>query len=286
MPNTERDLRKRLLHLLPVRVVKEHFDQTGSFEDISEHLSALPTRTLMGFYFDNFNLSRQNIYLFELNKNFSRNSINQALPLTIHHEVSRGGMWYFSCYAKTEFSVYLDNPVALEALIFYQPIHITISGRKIAIAFTKLEKNVNSYFPQDRSARRSTVKNDQDILLKEILAHLSQTYSVSTLDFNKGIKGLWANDDIDCFKIQFKNPHSVRVETMDGTLTFKTKYPLEYAEIVGRPMGSAQWKYLRGDDYLCDTFTADPSKGEISITKFPENNNQIANVINKILASN
>lgn len=69
-------------------------------------------------------------------------------------------------------------------------------------------------------------------------------------------------------------------------MTFKDKYPEIYEKIILTPIGSAIWAYLLKDDYLCEGFTADLSKGFLSITKFPKLPNQVNNVITKILANN
>lgn len=286
MPNAARDLKKRLLHLFPLKTIKDYFNVKGNFEDVIEELSVKTMDTLIQFSLDNSNITRQNISLFTLDSNFTRNEIDDTFPFKIEKESHGHGEYTFLCLPKTTFSVYLSNPVEKEDLIFYQPVIIRLSGKSMIIHFTKLEKSVASYYEYNREAKKATVINTQESILALILNYLSESYTIEPADFNKGIKKLWHVDDIDCFKIQSQNPFSVKVETMNGDLTFKEKYPEEYERIILTPLNSAQWKYLKDDEYLCEGFTADPSAGQISITKSPKNVNQVTNVISKILAGN
>jgi hypothetical protein len=286
MANNARDLKKRLLHLFPVKTIKEFFQKKGGSEDIIEGLSNNPINPLIDFALQNYKYTRQNIFLFTIDHNFNRASIGADFPLTIEKETHIGNEYTFACFPKTTFSVYLSNPTDKEDLVFYQPVFIRCYGKNLVVHFTKMEKSIASYYNEQREAKKASVKNAQDIILKSIVDYFATNYTVVITDFNKGIKAIWAADDIDCHKIQSKNAHSVRVETMDGVLTYKVKYPLEYNAIILTPLRSAQWKYLRDDSYICDGFTADPGAGEISITSFPKHINQVTNVIDKILASN
>lgn len=287
MTNNARDLKKRLLHLFPIKSIKDHYNLTGSFEDIVETLSNKPSADLYKFAHAHSILTRQNIYLYTLDSNFSPKTIGNNFPYNIEITQTVNGEHHYCCFPKTTFSVYLSFPVTSKVeLSFLQPVIIKCSGKNLIIHFTKLEKSLGSYFPNDPEAKKASVQMDQHEILINILDYFGQDYTVSSNDFNKGIKHLWDIDDIDCFKIQSSNPHSVRVETMNGELTFKEKYPAEYKDIILKPLGPSQWKYLRNDDYLCEGFTADPNSGNISITRFPKTVNQVINVIDKILTNN
>lgn len=286
MPNSVRDLKKRLLHLFPVKTLKETFEQAGNAADVIEIISAKNLTDLVDFATSNYTITRQNIHLFDLDANFTRGSIGADFPLTIEKETLSRGTYTFCCLPKTTFSVYLSDPMDKEDLVFYQPVFIICNRTSLRIHFTKLEKNVNAYYPDDRQAKRAGVSNAHEAILRSILQYFAAHYTVTITDFNKGLKAIWAGDDIDCHKIQSQNTHSVRLETMNGEMTYKEKYPAEYAKVILTSLDSAQWKYLKDDEYLCEGFTADPSAGTISITKFPKNNNQVSNVISKILAGN
>jgi hypothetical protein len=285
--NNKRDLLKRLLSLFPIKLLKEYFKETGNSEDVIESITGSKTRpALIDFVFSNYSSTRQNIYIFDLDKNFNRAVIDATFPLTIEKENLIGNEYTFLCLPQTEFSVYLSNPTDKDDLYFLQPVHIIIDKKSLVFIFTKLEKNVHTYFPEVREAKRASVVNDEENTLKKLLSFFGLHYTVTPTNFNKGIKTLWDKDDIDCYKIQWRNPHSTSTVTMDGTLTYKQKYPVDYNKIVLTQLSKSVWKYLLTDDYLCDGFTADPSIGEISITKFPKLPNQVKNVITKILTNN
>lgn len=286
MPNNENDLKLRLLKLLPIKIIKDFYNIKGSFRDVSDQLVEKSTAELMGFFFENYNYTKQYIYVFDMQRRFRRTDIDDIFPKSVYDQKTVGNEIIYYCFSKTKFNVYLSDPVASESLIFYQPFTLFFSGTRMILSFTKLEKNVNNYFSEARSPRRSTVENDHESIKRELIEYFYEKLGVSIVNFNQGIKALWADDTIDSFKIQSRNEHSTRVDTMDGTLTFKERYPEQYEEIILRPVGNSQWKYLKEDDSLCSVFTTDPSKGEISITKFPDNVNQIPNVISTILTGN
>jgi hypothetical protein len=285
--NGKKKLMERLVHLFPVKVLKDFFNETGNADSVIDAIVSKRTDAVItDFVFSNYSSTRQTIYLFQLNKNFSRTIIDGTFPIKIVKESKSANQYTFLCLPQTEFSVYLSNPTSKADLFFLQPVLIIIENKSLSIIFTKLEKNVHTYFPSQREAKRASVKNDEEETLSNLLTFFRTHFSVLPTDFNKGIKYLWDKDDIDCHKIQWRRPHSTSTETMDGILTFKQKYPAEYKEIIKTQLSKSLWKYLLSDDYLCEGFTADPSHGEISITKFPKDPNQTKNVITKILANN
>lgn len=285
MGNANRDLLKRLLHLLPVKIVKEGFEEKGSAVDIIEAITGNETvQTIKNFVAINQCYTRQNIYLYTLDKNFNRADIGNDFPLTIELENQQQGEFF--CLPKVVFSVYLSAPTDKEDLIFYQPVTIRVQKRNLVIHYTKLESNVKFHYPANREAKKNGEQNSEESTLKQIIEYFEQYYTVEVNDINKGIKHMWHVDSLDCHKISYRDPHSVTTTLMDGTLTFKKKYSKEYAKIIGVPINSAIWSYLLKDSYLCDGFTADLSAGKVSVTKFPNDSNQVNNVITTILANN
>ena len=97
---------------------------------------------------------------------------------------------------------------------------------------------------------------------------------------------LWDNDHIDCRKVQWRRTSSVAMETMDEDLTFKEQYPIEYPKLITQPLSKALFKHLKEDEYLCDVFEADASKGLINIPRFPKDEKQVENVVTEILTNN
>lgn len=103
---------------------------------------------------------------------------------------------------------------------------------------------------------------------------------------NKGAKQIWDDGVVDCKYVKYKKSHSVTTEQMDEEFTLKTKYPNVYNEIVQTPLNRTIFKKMNQNDDICTHFTLDPTKGFLTFSIYPENLNQIQNVITKILSSN
>ncbi|HMU10510.1 MAG TPA: hypothetical protein PKC54_10915 [Ferruginibacter sp.] len=285
--NTARDLLGRLLSLFPVKLLKSEFLETGNAEDVIDAITGNKTqKAIKDFVYANHDFTRQNIYLFTLNNNFNRGALPAKFPFPTEKDAAVNGEHIFFCLPQTTFSVYLSNPTDKEDLLFYQPVIIRVKNKHLIIQYTKLEKNVNAHYLPAREAKKASEDNSEEQTLAQILTFFEHAYTVTPNDINKGIKHLWHIDDLDCHKISWRNPHSISTETMDGTLTFKQKYPAEYKKIILTPISGSIWKYLLNDDYLCEGFTSDLTAGHISITRFPKLPNQVNNVITKILANN
>lgn len=285
--NTGRDLMKRLLHLLPVQYIKDEFELTGNAENVIDDVTGAQTQaTIKDFVFKNYAVTRQNIYIYELNGNFSRQGFNAAnFPFTVENARTLQGEFIFHCLPKTKFQVYLSNPVVSTELNFYHPVTIKIFNRRLIIHFTKLVKNISHYFAEDRVARKASQENTEEEILMEILAFFNP-YHPQPLDINVGVKHLWDIDDVDSYKFQHRKAFSSATEVMDGTMTFKEQYPAEYQQIIQTPLVKTVFKYLLDDGYLCKEFTTDPEKGQISINQFSQDLNQVNNVVSKILGNN
>jgi len=285
--NTSRDLYKRLLHLYPIKIVKEHFDQNGSASDVIELITGNNTGTaIKAFAANNFLNTRQNIYLFKLNKNINTSDIGDDFPFKIEAQTQSSNENTYFILPKTIFTVYLSNPTDKEDLIFYQPITIRLTNKILAIHFTKLNKNEKYYYPENRFPKKAGSNQTETAILNNIVDYFQTICKVSPLDINPGVKHIWEADSVDCLKIQWRLPHSTNTATMDETLTFKEKYPEAYSDIILRPLGKSSFIYLKDDDSFCPGFTVNPSDGYISITSFPKFSNQVINVISEILANN
>jgi hypothetical protein len=285
--NTNRDLLKRLLHLYPIKIIKDHFQETGNANDVIEVVTGNKTGLAIKTFASNSYLyTRQNIYLYKLGRNFNSADIDEDFPFKIESSSQSTNEYSYFLLPKTTFTVYLSNPTDKEDLIFYQPVMIRFVNKVLAIHFTKLNKNEKYYYPENRSPKKSSSTQIEDDILGDIIKHFQTIYTITSLDINTGIKYIWDKDSIDCVKIQWRLPHSVNTATMDETLTFKEKYPDEYENITLRPLGKTNFIYLKDDESLCAGFTVDPSEGYISITSFPKHPNQVTNVISEILTNN
>ena len=285
--NTNQDLLQRLLHLYPMEELKNFFGVDGKIGDsIINIVQKNTSQAIIGFASSFQQVTKQNIFIYELDKNFSKNVINNAFPLKIELESVNSGEYSFFCLPKVVYSVYLNTPIEIEDLYFYQPVTIKIKNKTLVISYTKLVKNVSTYYPANRVARKSTEQNNEFITLNQILSFLKHTYTIVPLDLNKGVKFLWEKDVLDCRRIEADQALRTQVNIMKGELTFKQQFPLEYPEIIKDPLNSVLWKYLLDDDELCESFICDLSAGTINIPKFAKHSKQVENVIAKILTNN
>ena len=283
-----RDLIKKLIGLFAAKFIKDHFNQNGNLSDVIEEVSSGSTDSILSLVRTYHSTTKQNIYLFKLNRNFRSESDMNDFPLNINDSSTSGNKRYYYLYPETTFSVYLSNPVEMQPLSFLQPVVLEIENQTLIISFTKLQKDVKSYFQRDRNPKLAGETNIESETLSIIIDHFAATIGIETNDFNAGIKSLWADDILDCHKIRYMDPHSTILITMNDTLTFKQQYPEKYTEMQHAPIAASVWKFREAgeDGSVLDTFACDPTAGTISINKYSDNTNQTAYVINRILGQN
>lgn|GEM_PF-2149248 len=280
---TNRALIIRLLHLFPIKFLKEHFNETGGRDEVIEIISNAPSNSIASFVQSYHDVTKQNLYLYTLNRPFNPATDLANFPFEIISRTQQGNLTKLVCYPNVTYSVYLSNPVARENLDFLQPVAIEIDGQGLIIKCTKLEKNVKSYFAPDREPKLAGETNTEEQIIDQIVNHFKAVVGAEINDFNEGIKALWAADDVDCHRIRYRDAHSTVLITMDEQLTFKQQYPDKYVEMSNSPIGPSVWKFLTEGENLPETFNCDPSSGTISVNKYTADTNQTGNVIRKIL---
>lgn len=286
--NSPKDLNYRLLKLYPVKIVKEHFEpeETTQIEMLPEILNNNNAHSIHSFALENHNYTKQHISIFKLNSNFVRNTFNfNGLIIQPNQEIIVDGGYLFKFLPIIDYEVVLGDPYSETILQFYQPTSVKIIGDIIIISTTIMEKNLESYFPGRRvyDAKKS---QGEDSTVKLITDHFELSYGLVSLDINRGIKYLWANDMIDSKYAKWKKSHSTTTENMDEEYTLKQKYPQLYQDIIQAPIGRTIFKNITDDDIINSHFSVDPSKGLISISIYPDNLNQTNNVLNEIISNN
>jgi hypothetical protein len=284
--NNNRDLLKRMLRLYPAKLVKEYFQENGNATDAIEAITVNKTQqAIKTFVKDHQILTRQHIYFYTLGANFNLANIAN-FPFTIESQSINNGEHTLFCLPKVTYKVTLYNPLQEDELEFLQPVVINVTQRTLIIHITKIEKTVGHYYQADRGAVRQGQTQNEIENLTQIANYFDQYFGLTKIDCNRGIKDIWDRDLIDSKKVQWRNNASTDTVTMDEDFTLKEKYPNKYVELVNDPLVKTMFKYLRDDNYLCDAFDADPSNGVINIPKFPQNANQVKNVITEILTNN
>lgn len=287
--NTLNQLLTRLLRLYPVRLIKEFFHIEGMAQDeaIQQIIQGNTEDGVKNFSLNNIDSSKQHVYLYSLDGDFNRNNfVVDDFPLPIIREDVHDGKYTFLCLPLVNFNAVVTNPFEEIEVNFFQPIKVTVKGRSLIIHATILEKNLNYQFDNNRRVLDVVKSNDENESIENIVGFFRENYTVEICDFNRGIKHLWETDVIDSKYVKWKKPRSVTTESMDEEFTVKTQYPDVYASLIISPLNKTIFKYLLDNDDFCSHFTADPTKGLLSFSLYPENLNQIQNVITEILSNN
>jgi hypothetical protein len=278
----------RLIKLYPVRVIREQFDVTGVAQDpmITDIIASNARATLIRFCYDSFNTTKQHVHLYKLGRNFRiRNFDKEDFVWDVVEHTKSSEELVLFCLPKVKYRVTLANPFRAEDLDFYQPVKITFRGDLVIVQFIILEKNVESYYQKGDFIKSDRETKEED-LIEEFIDYLDDDYNVETNDINTGVKHLWDTDLLDSKYVKFKKAKSTSTEAMDEGETVKVSLPEEYETLMSAPLQKTVFKYLGEDDEFCSAFTADPTKGQLSFTRYPDNENQIQNVIDEILSNN
>jgi hypothetical protein len=287
--NSSIDLLSRLLKLYPVKLIKNFFNPESSnqAEIIPEIIGANTEKAIKDFACENHDSTKQHIFLFTLNNKFIKdNFVEGDFPFSIDTQLLTNNVYKFKLLPVIDFNVVILNPFEEATLKFYQPVTVCLNDKHLIIQTTIMEKNMDSYFPEARRVVDVKKANSEEYIVEKILEYFSIQYTVTKNDLNRGIKDLWRNDVIDSKYAKWKKERSTTTEAMDEEYTLKEQYPEIYENLMLSPLGKTVFKYKLDDDLIIKHFTADPTKGWLSFATYPENQNQIDNVINKILSSN
>ena len=284
--NSRDEVMSRVLKLFPTRLIKESFEKEGPLteEILKEIVRNVQDADIFEFTRNNLGFTRQHVYILThdiekldelpehlLTENTIRSTENDIIEYCDLYDVI--------------YKVYLQEPYEVVSLEFKWPTQIVISNSLIAIHFTILEKNIQSYFGERKvlTARKSVEEKD---IIALIVTQLSKYGIIEPYDLNKGIKELWKQDIIDALEVQYLKSKSTSKETMHEEYTFKQQYPEEYEKAIQAPLIKCSFKFISNKDEYCDHITIDPSSGKITFPTFSKEKEHIQNVIRKILESN
>jgi len=286
--NTPRQLLKRTLRLYPIKSVKETFNATGKADEVIEMVSGnYQAIRIKDFARDNFFTTKQHIYVKTLQRTFNPGAFDrQTFPYTVQDLTEEDNFTSVLILPKVKYSVILTNPYAEDELHFYQPVLVRILGRLIIYHFIILEKNISHHYI-DRLVLKAEKDRDEKDFVATLDAFFIENYhGIGPTDLNAGTKHLWENDVIDCKDARWRSDKSIDRKTMDENFTVKEEYPEKFEELMGAPLEKSIFVYLREDEQFPEHFTIDARNGFLSIPIFPDNPQQIKNVIREILENN
>jgi hypothetical protein len=292
--NNQKDLLKRLINLYPVKIIKDYFGIKGHYDDLSKQIvDSNAAVDIFKFAVDNINYSRQHVYIFDLDPRFNPSKFSlEDFPLEIKKQNNLGSILLIYSMPLVQFDISILNPYEETIIKFYQPIKIKISSKHLIFQVTTLEKDLSHYFKGAGGTNRRVVdskrKNGEDVSMNSVIEFLRNKYNYTSAksDIHKGIKKLWRDGVIDSKYVKHKRSRSTSSEAMDEDFTFKDTYPQEFEDLMQHPLIKTLFKYKKDDKLLCEHFHADPINGQIGVSSFAENIDQIEKTINEIIRFN
>jgi hypothetical protein len=287
--NDDANLLTRLLKLFPVKFIKQHFNIDDNYqpEIIRSIIQNNTPQVIKRFSLNSINNTKQHIYLFTLSSRFNRNTFNSEIfPLDIIHEVASANNYEFQCLPIVNYEVVVLNPFDEITIQYYQPTVINFNNKQLIVKCTILEKSLSYLFNTNRKIVDVNKNNDEDINIGGLLHYLADSYNPISTDINAGLKHLWDTNIVDSKNAKWKKARSFATEAMDEGYTLKTQYPEVYQTLINAPLNKTIFKYLKDDNLFCNHFTADAGKGQLSVPLFPDNEQQINNILHEILSHN
>jgi hypothetical protein len=284
--NSRGEVMSRVLKLFPKHVIKDYFKEEEAQKDALsvEVVKRIEDADIFEFARNNLDFTKQHVY-------FLAHDIKKLNDLPGHilteNTVKFEGedvIEYYDLY-DVAYKVYFQEPFEAANLMFKWPICIAISKSLIAIHFTILEKNIQSYFVDQKvlTTRKSIEEGD---IITLITNDMGKYGTLVAYDLNRGIKELWKSDIIDALEVQYLKAKSTSKETMHEEYTFKQQYPELYEDAIQAPLLKVLFKFIVDKDEYCDHFTIEPSSGKLTFSTFSKEKEHHQNVIRKILEFN
>jgi len=284
--NSRNELMSRLLKLFPKQIIKDSFEgeETKKEDLLTEVVERIEDTDIFAFVFNNLNYTKQHVYILTHDINNLGDLPEHILTENTERIIGNGTIEYYDLYDVT-YRVFLQEPYEATNLIFKWPIRIVVDESLIKIHFTILEKNIQSYFSEQKvlTTRKSIEESD---IIDLITNQMGRYGTLISCDLNKGIKELWKRDIVDALEVQWLRAKSTSKETMHEEYTFKRQYPELYDKAIQAPLMKVLFKFIANKDEYCDHFAIEPSLGKLIFPTFPKEKEHNQNVIRKILEFN
>jgi hypothetical protein len=282
-----------MLRLYPVASIKKNFKTTKKkhFELLDEIITSSKADDILNFAFTNAGRTKQHLFLFNNPVGYDKAKKHTFYPQFLKNTKESNGVFisnYMFRQTYTISAVIRASGVFQNLnLDFYQPVSVEITKEYLLLRLTKLEKNPKSYLPAYEVFTYKRKKEDEDVM-KEFINHINTTLgcSIYALDLNRGVKKLWEDDLIDAMYVRYKDTTSTVSVSMDEDYTYKDQNPEGYKIAMGAPLMKHIFRFLKDNtNKYCDFYT-DPTEGIIAFNKYPNDINQINNVVSEILKNN
>jgi hypothetical protein len=215
--NSRDEVMSRVLKLFPKHVIKDYFKEEEAQKDALsvEVVKRIEDADIYEFARNNLDFTKQHVYLLTHDIKKLNNLPGHILTGNTVKLEGEDLIEYYDLY-DVAYKVYFQEPFEPIILMFKWPIRIAISKSLIAIHFTILEKNIQSYFVDQKvlTTRKSIEEGD---IITLITNDMMKYGTPVAYDLNRGIKELWKSDIIDALEVQYLKAKSV-VNQRNGTL--------------------------------------------------------------------
>jgi len=289
--NTPKEIYSRLLKLFPVQSLKDFYTISGSQIDLVQHVSSRNTIDNMNTFLNShLTLTKQHIFVYShSNRNYSRVNSNVFSDCaTVIGESNSVNKKTFSLLFDVEFQLSVTGQIEEVSIKYKWPVRVTITPTNVIIHVTIFERNpAASEFPDNRKVFVIERSITEDEIVSKIMESLNRFSALESCDINNGVKHLWAIDVIDARFAEYKKANSISSETMDAAFTIKAHERALYEQIILTPLREIVFEFMgTHKNENIRYITIDPSLGKINVSIYPDDVNQIDNIIERILQNN
>ena len=278
----------RLLNIYPVEAIKKHWssDKTTLKTDLIAQVVARHSAEDVHLFVKRYSgLTKQNVYVYEMERrpsplpSFLADADNLSTP-----QEKDAGKYFF--LANLKYKVFVRPADTEMEVIFKWPVRIMLTGKRLILHCTTMEKNVRTYFPTDHTVYTQGRSMEEEDIVKAVRESFPAVAKLEACDLNKGVKHLWDANVIDSPAAKYKADISTITESMDGMRLIKRDRPLTYQAAMAAPLFKTPFFLLAPEGQNVEHFSVNPSAGEFNFTTFSPSEAHVDYVLGEILKHN
>src|ERR1051325_7302556 len=278
----------RLLQLYPVEVLREGWGVAGTKAEIAERIAReVSEEKIADFCRVSHERTKQRVVLLESAandiKSFGDPLLSGNAPVFIRRTNQRLEEFYL---LEVSYTAVVGPPYAEKSVDFLWPVHIVAGARTVWLTFTIMEKNIGTYLGQDVNAYGVKKDLDEDGVISLLASRLDDPSLLKRADINKGVKKLWSDGVIDAAHSKWKASKATVTETMDEKCYLRKDDQGAYDRAMKAPLLKTVFHTMDTTKKFPAIFTVVPCEGEVAVTRYPENANEVATVVAAILSGN
>jgi len=226
-----RVMRRRLLQLFPKATLDSFpaaINKKNKTEMVDAVVDSATIDDIIRFVRDRFGRLHQHTHIFEPDDRIAE-ALDDVVPLgatSLESPVTVRGELHSTYILPLDYNLILGNPLQEHTIRFPWPFKVVAASDHCRIHFTIMAKDIKAHMEGDRPIEKVTQRPTRLELLRAFPSTLGLSH-VTPLDFNRGIKDLWENNDIfDARNVKHKRVRATSRDVMDGTYTIKRDDPV------------------------------------------------------------